>query len=132
MISKELLEKAKKCTTKEEILELAKAENVEISDENIANLLSCTETNKELSDDELENVAGGTCHSDWTYAKLGITPAYPQRPEYHPVITTQGNNCNRHQDYPGFWITCHECNYHYVIGPTVYCRIRSREYETAS
>ena len=132
MVSKELLEKAKKCNSKEELLELAKLENVEISDENIANLLSCTETNKELSDDELENVTGGTCYSGSTYEELGITPEKAQRPEYHPVITTFGNHCTWHSRYgKDFWPGCCECDYYYPVGSACYCSIRSLEYDYA-
>ena len=130
MVSKELLEKARKCTTKEEILELAKAENVEVSDDEINVLLASTGTNKELSDDELENVAGGTCHSDYSFKELGITPETPyggyQDPSYHPVITTAGNYCSIH---PGFWAVCGDCKYHHTIGPTIYCKARSKEFD---
>ena len=126
MISKELIAKAKKCTTKEEILELAKAENVEVSDDEIDALLASTDKNKELSDEELENVAGGTCYSKCTYADLGITPDYPQRPEYHPVITTAGNMCSSHNKR-GFWEDCTTCSHHHTISPTIYCKIRSEE-----
>ena len=130
MVSKELLEKARKCTSKEELLELAKKENVEISDENISSLLSSAITNKELSDDELENVTGGTCHSDYTYAELGITPQCPvgtQRSWYHPVITTYLNHCDL--DTHGYGYSCEVCPYHYPIGATVYCKARSKEYD---
>ena len=126
MVSKELLEKARKCTSREELLELAKLENVEVSEDEIQALLASAGANKDLSDEELENVSGGTCYSGSTYAELGITPDYPQRPEYHPVITTVGNMCSSHNN-PGFWEGCNTCTHHHTIGPTIYCKIRSRE-----
>ena len=126
MISKELLEKARKCTSKEELLELAKKENVEVSDDEIQALLATTGTNKELSDEELENVTGGTCHSSCTYYDLGITPDELQNIYYHPVITTAGNWCDLYRGRPNL-AGCNVCEFHYTIGPTIYCRKRSKE-----
>ena len=58
-ISKELIEKAKTAKTAEELLEMAKAENIELTEEQAAKAFA--ELNKigELSDEELDNVAGG-------------------------------------------------------------------------
>ena len=57
--SKELIEKAKTAKTAEELLAMAKAENSELSAEEAEK--SFAELNKtgELSDEELNNVAGG-------------------------------------------------------------------------
>ena len=57
--SKELIEKAKTAKTAEELLAMAKAENIELSAEEAEK--SFAELNKtgELSDEELNNVAGG-------------------------------------------------------------------------
>lgn len=58
-ISKELLEKAKTAKSAEELLEMAKAEHIELTEEQAAKAFA--ELNKigELSDEELDNVAGG-------------------------------------------------------------------------
>ena len=58
-ISKELLEKAKTAKSAEELLAMAKAENIELTEEQAAKAFA--ELNKigELSDEELDNVAGG-------------------------------------------------------------------------
>ena len=58
-VSKELLEKAKQAKSAEELLALAKAEKVELTEEQAAKAFA--ELNKigELSDEELDNVAGG-------------------------------------------------------------------------
>lgn len=130
MISKELIEKAKKCTSKEEILELAKKENVELSDAIIANILATNKNSKELSDEELDNVAGGcTSHSSETYASLGMQPAYnfKQRENYHPVIVTLINHCSLSTYYKD----CGSCYYCEGRGWTYYCRARSEEYDPA-
>ena len=67
-VSKELLKKAKTAKTAQELLELAKAENIELSDE------------------ELDNVAGG-CGRD--YEPSGETPKFhvgDRLAMVHPVI----------------------------------------------
>ena len=58
-VSKELLEKAKAAKSAEELLAMAKAEKVELTEEEAAKAF--TELNKtgEISDEELDNVAGG-------------------------------------------------------------------------
>ena len=132
MVSKELLERAKKCTSREEILELAKKENVEVSEDEIKALLATSSTNRELSDEELENVNGGTCYSSDTFADLGITPVAPlwgeQLPSYHPMITTAGNLCGVFTDRTLF-SNCGNCDYSIGIGLTLYCKARSKEFD---
>ena len=58
-ISKELLKKAKTAKTAEELLEMAKAENIELSAEQAAKAFAELNKSGELSDEELDNVAGG-------------------------------------------------------------------------
>ena len=58
-VSKELLEKAKTAKTAEELLEMAKAENIELSAEQAAKAFAELNKSGELSDEELDNVAGG-------------------------------------------------------------------------
>ena len=58
-ISKELLEKAKQAKTAEELLEMAKAEKVELTEEEAAKAFAELNKTGELSDEELDNVAGG-------------------------------------------------------------------------
>ena len=58
-ISKELLEKAKTAKTAEELLELAKAENIELTAEQAKEYFATIHASGELSDEELDNVAGG-------------------------------------------------------------------------
>ena len=55
-ISKELLEKAKTAKTAEELLAMAKAENIEISAEEAAKAFAELNKTGELSDEELDNV----------------------------------------------------------------------------
>ena len=58
-ISKELLEKAKTAKTAEELLAMAKEENIELTVEQATKALAKMNKNSELSDEELDNVAGG-------------------------------------------------------------------------
>ena len=55
----EMLEKAKTAKSAEELLEMAKAENIEISAEEAAKAFAELNKTGELSDEELDNVAGG-------------------------------------------------------------------------
>lgn len=59
----ELIEKAKQAKTVEELQEFAKAENIELSAEEAARYFAELQKTGELSDDELDNVAGG-CGDD--------------------------------------------------------------------
>lgn len=60
-ITKELLEKAKQAKTAEELLAMAKAENIELTAEQAAKAFAELNKTGELSDEELDNVAGGGC-----------------------------------------------------------------------
>lgn len=55
----EMLEKAKTAKTAEELLEMAKTENIELTEEEAAKAFEELNKNGELSDEELDNVAGG-------------------------------------------------------------------------
>ena len=59
--SKELIEKAKTAKSAEELLAMAKAENIELTEEQAAKAFAELSKNGELSDEELDNVAGGGC-----------------------------------------------------------------------
>ena len=58
-ITKELLEKAKTAKTAEELLAMAKAENIELTVEQAAKAFAELNKSGELSDEELDNVSGG-------------------------------------------------------------------------
>ena len=57
--SKELIEKAKTAKTAEELLAMAKAENIEMTAEEAEKAFAELNKTGELSDEELNNVAGG-------------------------------------------------------------------------
>ena len=86
-ISKELLEKAKTVKTAKELLEMAKAENIELTEEKAAKTFAEVNKTGELSDEELDNVAGGGCGRD--YEDSGETPKFrvgDRLAMVHPVI----------------------------------------------
>ena len=58
-VSKELLEKAKTAKSAEELIEMAKEENIALTEEEAAKAFEELNKNGELSDEELDNVAGG-------------------------------------------------------------------------
>ena len=58
-LSEALIEKAKSAKTAEELIEFAKAVNIELSAEEATKAFAELHKSGELSDDELDNVAGG-------------------------------------------------------------------------
>ena len=76
-ISKELLEKAKTSKKAEELIEMAKAENIELTAEQAKEYFATIHASGELSDEELDNVSGGCGSGDeplfavgqWVYVR---------------------------------------------------------------
>lgn len=62
-LSKELLEKAKAAKSAEELLTLAKENGVEMTESEAAEYFAQLHKSGELSDEELDNVAGGGCQA---------------------------------------------------------------------
>lgn len=63
-LNKELLAKAKEAKTPEELLALAKENGIEMTAEEAQKIFAQLHSQSgELSDDELDNVAGGGCHN---------------------------------------------------------------------
>ena len=60
-VSKELLEKARTANSAEELLAMAKAESVELTEEQAVKAFVEFNKTGELSDEELDNVSGGGC-----------------------------------------------------------------------
>ena len=71
-ISKELLEKAKTAKSAEELLAMAKAEKVELTEEEAAKAFAELNKTGELFDEELDNVAGGGCPGGATPPKFSV------------------------------------------------------------
>ena len=69
----EIIEKVKTAKSEEELLAMAKAENIELTEEQAAKAFAELNKAGELSDEELENAAGGGCGDS---NKSGDTPKY--------------------------------------------------------
>ncbi len=63
MENKELLEKARQANSPEELLALAKENDYELDEEGAKAYFEQLKKTGELSDDELDNVAGGGCYN---------------------------------------------------------------------
>ena len=68
--TKEMIEKAKTAKTAEELLTLAKAENIELTAEQAAKAFDELNKSGELSDEELENAAGSGSDCDYIIPRL--------------------------------------------------------------
>ena len=126
-LTPEMIEKAKAAKSAEELLELAKANGVEMTaDEAATYFAQLVPTSGELNDDDLDNVAGGAggCQtyeeqglkdgtkvrvtSGQTCSKCGGTEGYVIIPRYG-LATVYCNKCNK-----GF-VFLNKCTYE-VIG----------------
>ena len=90
------LEKARTANSAEELLEMAKAENIEISAEEAAKAFAELNKTGELSDEELDNVAGGCGKEKIPEPKYKIGDM---------VISSRGFPCHTCGIYRDFQIT---------------------------
>lgn len=97
-ISKELLEKAKTAKSAEELSELAKAENIEISAEQAAKAFAELNNTGELSDEELDNVAGGCSPSDPPKYNVGDCVRYYYQYEIGWLRYAKSTTCSFIED----------------------------------
>ncbi len=63
-MTNELITKAKECKSAEELLALAKENNVEMTEKQAAEFYAKLHNEGELSDNELDGAAGGGCYSE--------------------------------------------------------------------
>ncbi len=113
--SKELIAKAKKTNSPEELLDLAKENGMEMTGEEAkAYFEQFHQKTGELTDDELDNVAGGGCHNsdgklvvsamhycdEWRCKKDGS-----QCDIYGPMVYCNTCGC------AAFCHSCHYCTY---------------------
>ena len=107
----EMIEKAKAAASAEELLELAKAADVEMTeDEAAAYFAQLNPKSGELSDDDLDNVAGGACQSK-------------EKPFEKKVRVTSGQTCTcgtnigilkPYGQYAFDYVLCEPCDH--IIG----------------
>ena len=111
-LTSEMKSVAMQAKSVEELLKLAEEYGYEISKEEAEEIYAELNQARELSDEELENVAGGSCYSKDNHGLL---------------IVTLGNTCDGYvkettELIPG---TCHSCKHRIGFTPS-YCKIRSK------
>ena len=74
-LAKELIEKAKTANTAEELLAMAKAENIELSAEGAEKAFAELNKTGELSDEELDNVSGGCDDIKYDEFQMRLCPS---------------------------------------------------------
>ena len=70
-LTREMMEKAKTAKSMQELLEMAKAENIELSAEEAEKAFEKLNKSGELSDDELDNVSAG-CYESGDTPKFSV------------------------------------------------------------
>lgn len=93
-ITQELLEKAKSAKSAEDLLALAKENNVELTEEEAAAYFARLHpVQGELADDELDNVSGGGCYTDDGYLKTTIGYGCEHYEEGPDLVGVKGTCC---------------------------------------
>lgn len=111
MMKDELMNKAKQAANTEELLELARSENIELTEEKAQEFFMRLHAEGELSDDELDAVAGGGCaESALEYKEGDIVALVSKRcPDCNGSvfkITYVVKERTRMNDY---WLECSHC-----------------------
>lgn len=118
-LTQELIEKAKKTGSVEELVELARENGAELTEEEAKQTFE--ETHHMLSDEELDNVDGGTCYSSGTYGPNGYQ-------KY--AIVTAANRCYGFDPEPSATLDlCAQCVHSFAQGATLYCAIRTKDHD---
>ena len=106
--------------TPEEVVEMFKTDNIDISIEAAKEGIDYLKDVEIVSDEELENVTGGTCYSS------GVED--PLRGNFRKfAIASPLNSCPINY-YPG---VCAQCGEYFIINGTWYCRLRWKENDPA-
>lgn len=115
-LSKELLAKAKEAKSAEEVLTLAKENNIPLTEEEANDYFTRLHAEGELSESELDNVSGG-CGSGPKH--LNIDNAYPRCPVCNSHITAIKSWYDGTAKYDIFSCDNYMCNKeyrHYIEG----------------
>lgn len=121
-LSNEEINMIKNTNSIEELESLLKEKKYDLNKETATKLFNLYHTSKDLSDEELENVTGGTCYSEGV---VNPKPGYDDvvRPY---VIVTDKNVCPGWEVEEGYQFSkhCEGCKHHFDIDPTQYCGVR--------
>ncbi len=103
--------KAKEAKSVTELMELAKSENIELTEEKAQEFFTRLHAEGELSDNELDDVAGGGCTETGPKYKIGdiVTVVSKRCPDCNGSvfkITYEVKDRTRLNDY---WVECVHC-----------------------
>lgn len=117
--SQEQMEKAAKAKTVEELVTIAKTDGINLSNDDAKKYFSMLNTKEgEISEEELSNVAGGTCYSNGVHGPDGFK-------KY--AIVSPLNQC-KIVEINGYR-NCACCPNSFQGGSTWYCSARTAEYD---
>ena len=120
----ELIEKAKQAKSAEELLALAKENNIELTEDEAKEYFEWLNKQGELSDEELDNVSGGGCY--YKDGRLVVTASYQCKrykckkcgKEFSPVVLGEQHLCT---PYGIVNIRCQNCAYKTNKGARMLC-----------
>ena len=115
----EQLKKAKGAKSAEELLALAKENDVELTENEAQKYFAELHKEGSLSDEELDNVSGGSCYSSGVWGPNGYQ-------KY--LIVSAANCCDRcwREGGSGLFV-CGNCEYSFSAGSTLYCSARTED-----
>lgn len=122
VLTPELIEKAKQAKSAEELLALAKENGIELSEDEAKAYFEQLNKSGELSDDELDNVAGGGCYYD--DGRLVVTCGYYCKRFECSVcgLAFSPKFTELHKCYSGLHAsTCDDCKYKTNKGARMLC-----------
>ena len=131
-MTEELIQKAKTAKSAEELLEMAKAEGMELTPEQAAeNFARLNPAQGELSDEELENVAGGGCggEPEYTLPTYSVGEIVAVKGEYRckacgcelgRIVRVFKGYCNSSECRYDYTLICTSCGNQFEADETKY------------
>ena len=117
--TQEQLTKAKAAKSAEELFAYANEIGYKLTEEEAKNFFEQWHKEGELADEELDNVAGGTCYSSGVWGPNGYK---------NYAIVTAANSCSgsdvANLSYRTIHNICANCSHSFSAGATLYCAIR--------
>ncbi len=113
----DMIEKARETKSAEEFLALAKENGIELTEESANAYYEQIQKKGELSDEELDNVAGGQCKNGDKYVVIATTTCEQWKcPDcggmlYDSVFITCLHDCTDGKTKPAYCTTCAYCTY---------------------
>lgn len=106
-----MMEKAKKTKTVAELMELAKAENMELAEEKAQELFARLHVEGELGDDDLDNVSGGACAETAPEYKEGDIVALVSKrcPDCNGSVFKITHVVGERTRMNDYWLECSHC-----------------------